>query len=77
MFHIGTVYPSEFDSDTYNANYETCRVDTDVADIMANETDTNRSGHRQGYGNKKTFVTWDQWIKLSQEQKDKLIRRNA
>jgi hypothetical protein len=40
-----TVYASEFDSDTYNTNYETYRVDTDVADIMANATDTNRSGH--------------------------------
>jgi hypothetical protein len=38
------VYASEFDSDNYNGNYETYRVDTDVAEIMANATDTNRSG---------------------------------
>jgi hypothetical protein len=41
--------------------------------LCANATDTNQSGRRQEYGNKKTFVPWDQWIKLSQEQKDKLI----
>jgi hypothetical protein len=40
---------------------------------MANATDSNRSGRRQKYGNKKTFVPWDQWIKLLQEQKDTLI----
>jgi hypothetical protein len=65
------LYATELDSDTYNANYENYRVGTDVADIMVNATDTNRSGHRQEYG--KTFVPWDQWIKLSQEQKDKHI----
>ena len=41
------VYASEFDSDTYNGHYETYRVDTDVADIMAHSSDTNRSGNRQ------------------------------
>jgi hypothetical protein len=40
-----TVYALEFDSDTYITNYEPYRVDTDVADILANATDTNRSGH--------------------------------
>jgi hypothetical protein len=30
------VYALEFDSDNYNGNYETYRVDTDVAKIMAN-----------------------------------------
>jgi hypothetical protein len=40
---------------------------------MANATDTKRSGRRQEYGNKKTFVPWYQWIELSQEQKDKRI----
>jgi hypothetical protein len=40
---------------------------------MANATNTTRSGRRQEYGNKKTFVLWDQWIKLLQEHKDKLI----
>jgi hypothetical protein len=40
---------------------------------MTNATNANRSGHQQEYGNKKTFVPWDQWIKLSQEQKDMLI----
>jgi hypothetical protein len=58
------VYASEFDSDNYNGNYETYRVETDVAEIMANATNTNRSGRRQEYGNKKTFVPWDQWIKM-------------
>ena len=67
------VYASEFDSDKNIGNYEAYRVDTNVVDIMANATDTNRSGSRQYYGNKKTFVPWDQWIKLSREQKDKLI----
>ena len=66
-------YASEFDSDTYIGNYEAYRVDTNVADIRANATDTNRSGNRQDYGNKKTFVPWEQWNKLSQEQKEKLI----
>jgi hypothetical protein len=67
------VYASESDSDNYNVSYDTSRVDTDVAETMANTTDTNRSGRRQEYGNKKTFVPWDHWIKLSQEHKDKLI----
>ena len=67
------VYALEFDLDTYIGNYEAYRVDTDVADIVASATDTNRSGNCQDYGNKKTFLPWDQWIKLSQEQKDKLI----
>jgi hypothetical protein len=35
------VHALGFDSDTYNANYETYRGDTDGADIMANATDTN------------------------------------
>jgi hypothetical protein len=39
------VYASEFDSDNYNGSYEAYRVDTDVAEIMANATDTTRSGH--------------------------------
>jgi hypothetical protein len=39
------VYASVFDSDDYNSNYETYRVGIDVAEIMANATDTNRSGN--------------------------------
>jgi hypothetical protein len=41
------IYASEFDSDNYNGSYETYHVDTDVAEIMANATDTNRSGQQQ------------------------------
>jgi hypothetical protein len=67
------VYASEFNSDTYNANYEMYCIDTDVADIMENATDTNLSGQQSEYGNKKTFFLLDQWIKLLQEQKDNLI----
>lgn len=67
------VYVSEFESDTYTDTYEAYRVDTDVEDIMAHATDTNRSGNRPPYGSNKTFIPWDQWTKLSQEQKDKLI----
>jgi hypothetical protein len=53
--------------------YETYRDDTNVAFIMANGTDTNQFVQLQEFGNKKTFVPWDKWIKLLQEQKDKLI----
>jgi hypothetical protein len=37
------VYAWEFDLDSYNGNYETYHVDTDVAEIMANASKTNRS----------------------------------
>jgi hypothetical protein len=68
-----SVYTSEFNSDNYYGNCETYGVDTDVADIMAIATEANRSGQQQEYGSKNTFVPWDQWIKLSQEHKYKLI----
>jgi hypothetical protein len=71
------VYASESDSDNYHGNYETYRVDTNVAEIMANATDSNQSGHRPAYGNKKTFVLWYQWIKLSQEQRRISSSRNV
>jgi hypothetical protein len=62
-----------------NSNYETYCVDTDVAEIMANAANMNRACCRQEYGNKKTYVPWDQWIKLSQEQKDtgKILKVNT
>jgi hypothetical protein len=60
--HDNTDYP--FD-DTYTGGYEAYRVNTDISEIMANVSDTNRYGSTSNLGKTKS----------SQEQKDWLIAK--
>jgi hypothetical protein len=62
--------------DTYNGVYEAYRVDTDISEIMANVSDTNRYGSISNLGKtQSTFLPRNEWDKLSQEQKDQLIAK--
>jgi hypothetical protein len=66
--HDSTDYP--FD-DTYDGGYEAYRVNTDISEIMANVSDTNRYGITSNIGKtQSTFLPRNEWDKLSQEQKD-------
>jgi hypothetical protein len=63
--HDNTDYP--FD-DTYNGGYEAYRVDTDILEIMANVSDTNRYGSTSNLGKtQSTFLPRNEWDKLWQE----------
>jgi hypothetical protein len=59
---------------TYGSTNEAFRVDTDVSDILVHTSNTGYLGYcNQDSSQKKSFVPWDQWTKLSQDQKDRLI----
>jgi hypothetical protein len=62
--------------DTPDAEYGIFQVDTDISDVMANVTDTSRIGSNSNNGRPKSiFVPCDEWNKLTQDQKDRLIAK--
>ena len=62
--------------DTLDGEYEVFQVDTDINDIMAYNTDTNRFGKKYNSGKpSSTFLPRDEWNKLTQDQKDRLIAK--
>ena len=58
-------------SDPPDGEYEVFRVDTDISDIMAYATDTNRFGNnRNGSKPMSSFLPKDEWDKMIREQKN-------
>jgi hypothetical protein len=79
------VYKTEIDNyddmdyphDNINdSGYKAYHVDTDISEILVNNTSTNRFGNN-GRSDKaqSTFLPRDEWNKLIQEQKDQLIAK--
>jgi Reverse transcriptase (RNA-dependent DNA polymerase) len=70
----------DFATDPYtgdgNGEYEVFQVDTDISDIMAYNTNTNRFGSNSNINDVKTkYLPREEWNKLSQAQKDALIEK--
>jgi Reverse transcriptase (RNA-dependent DNA polymerase) len=63
--------------DTGYGEYEAFHVDTDITDIMAYATNTNRLGNNRNNTGKPNvnFIPREEWNKLTQEQKDRLIAK--
>jgi hypothetical protein len=56
-----------------DGEYEVFQVDTEITDIMAYATDTSKDGYQGKPAS--SFIPRDEWNKLSQEQKDRLIAK--
>jgi hypothetical protein len=78
------VYAAATSDDDYpfdnipDGEYEVFKVDTDISDIMAHTTNTNRFGNPQTNGedkSKSNFLPREEWNKLTQEKKDQLIAK--
>ena len=54
---------------------EAHQIDTDVSEIMAHVTDSNRSSNNVIGQQKRHFIPRDSWNKLSQEERDRLIEK--
>jgi hypothetical protein len=78
---VYTTMISEDDQDpyydtTHDEGYAVYNIDTDISDIMVNATSTSRFGSNTSYGKEtSTFLPREEWNKLTQEQKDRLIAK--
>ena len=62
--------------DPQDGEYKVFQVDTDISDIMAYATDTNRFGNnRNGSKPTSSFLPREEWDKLTQEERDRLIAK--
>jgi hypothetical protein len=71
------MYQYEFalDLDPYEDNdFASYSVNTDVMEIMANETDTTRFGNRSGSGHQSSNrIPYSEWSKMLEEERKKIL----
>jgi hypothetical protein len=68
-----TDYPHD---DINDSGYKAYYVDTDISEIIVNNTNTNNFGNTGKYDKAQaTLLPTDKWNKLTQEQKDQLIAK--
>jgi hypothetical protein len=68
-----TDYPHD---DIYDSGYEAYHIATDILDILVNNTNTNSSGINKLDKAQETLSPSDEWDKLTQEKKERILNYN-